>query len=338
MKASPLKLLLAALAAVLPIWAGTHKNDVATRLQWNQNSGYCGEVSLISAGLYYGQYISQYDVREVAGKNAPQNETQLLLGVNDQYAASQMHLNAVAWDTAKEKNTHQFLQWVKQNVIQGYPVAIGVFTNEYLFYGHLDPSAGDDAYDHIVCVTGISSNRSLTNPNYYGSDTLHFSDHGFWTDDAVPCYHFRYKFSPFQADRQEANAKNGPIYSLSDSGSNYGIAITGIMDLNGDTLPLRVDTQVNSEMPEIEEQSNIRPSPMPLLLTLTASQLEPGVSYILYRYNTLESVPDSDFNAHASQAFQSWQIHIDSGSTYVTTQEISSNEIAVYRLVKASAP
>ena len=34
--------------------------DMPPRLQWNTNYGYCGEVSLISAGLFFGQYCSQY--------------------------------------------------------------------------------------------------------------------------------------------------------------------------------------------------------------------------------------------------------------------------------------
>ena len=43
-----------------------YENDIPPRLQWNSNDVYCGEVSMISAGLYYGQYLSQYDVRAIA--------------------------------------------------------------------------------------------------------------------------------------------------------------------------------------------------------------------------------------------------------------------------------
>lgn len=43
------------------------------RLQWEHNGGYCGEVSMIVAGLYYGQYLSQYDVRAIASPGMPQN-------------------------------------------------------------------------------------------------------------------------------------------------------------------------------------------------------------------------------------------------------------------------
>lgn len=109
------------------------------------------------------------------------------------------------------------------------------------------------------------------------------------------------------------------------------------MDINGDTLPVRVDTNVNYEKPEIQDGTSTRPAPMPLVLTITISHLQPGVEYNLYRYNAFASVPNEQFNAHASSASQSWKIEIAAGDRYVMTQEISSDEIAIYRAVKASA-
>ena len=313
-------------------------NNIPPRYQWENNAGYCGEVSLISAGLYYGQYVSQYDARAIACMDLPQNKSQLLLGKNDLYAATMMHLNAIEWDTYAEQNTDQFLAWVKQNVVKGYPVAIGIYMNEYLFYENTDPDAGDSEYDHIVPVTGIGSNYSLGDPSYYGDDILYFSDNGVWGDTSNPPYHFAYGFDACQASRKQANAKNGAIYSLSNDGSNYGIAITGVMDLHKDTFPVRIDTNDNEELPEIEDGSSVRPSPMPLTLTITVSNLEPNVHYNLYRYDSFESVPNSQFNAHASDASESWPIQINAGSTFVMTQEINSDEIAIYRAVMASAP
>lgn len=86
---------------------GAHRrfNDIPPRLQWEANYGYCGEVSFINAGLYYGQYVSQYDARAIASKNRGQSleESQLLIGVNDLHAAEQMHLKAEPWkDTSVE--------------------------------------------------------------------------------------------------------------------------------------------------------------------------------------------------------------------------------------------
>lgn len=316
------------------------KNNIPPRIQWNENFGYCGETSLISAGLYYGQYISQYEARAIASKNKPQNKegSQLLLGVNDAKAASLMHLNAIEWDTAAEKSTDQFLAWVKQNVVKGYPVAIGVYTNEYLFYQNTKPNAGDPDYDHIVPVFGVDSNRLITDPNYYAFDTIYFSDNGLWGDPSNPPFIFSYPFGSFQASRKQANAKNGPVYSLANDGSNYGIAITGVKDLNGDTLPVRVDTNFNAELPSIKNGTSKRPAPMLLELAITISKLEPFVEYHLYRYNNLKDVPDSDFNAHGDQAYAKWKILIDSGSTFAMTDNIMSNEVAVYRAVRADAP
>lgn len=320
--------------------ADDHKveNDIPPRKQWNTNSGYCGEVALISAGLYYGQYISQYEARAIAIKNRPQYKGQLLLGVNDVDAAKKMHLKSVEWNTNKERNTKQFLAWVKTNVVKGYPVAIGIFTNEFLFYGKTNPNAGDDLYDHIVPVIGISSNHALSDKRYFGSDIITFSDNGLWRDRKENPYIFSYRFDAFQADRQQANAKNGEIYSLYDGGINYGIAILGVMDKNGDTLPVRVSTNVNYERPAIKNKTSKRPPPMPLILTITVSGLQPGVVYNLYKYNNLDAVPNERFNANAGKASDRWSIQISSGSTFTMQQEIQSDEIAVFRAVRASAP
>ncbi len=97
----------------------TYSNNVPPRYQWDGNEGYCGEVSLISASLFYGTYISQYDIRAIAGKGKAQNQCQLLVGVNDQYTATQLHLTSIEFNTKTEQNTNQFLIWVKQNVLRG---------------------------------------------------------------------------------------------------------------------------------------------------------------------------------------------------------------------------
>ncbi len=317
-------------------------NNIPPRLQWNTNNGYCGEVSMISAGLYYGQYISQYDARAIASNNEAQNKSsaQLLIGVNDTYAATQMHLTYIEWNTATEKSTNSFLAWVAGNVTAGYPVAIGIFTNEYLFYGKTNPDAGDGQYDHIVPVTGVASNSPLTNPaTYYSSDIITFNDNGLWTgtSNGQPQYIFSYPFGSFQATRQQANAENGSIYSIDSKPANYGITITGVIDQNHETVPVNVATNVNYEKPAIQNGSNVRPSPEPLTLTITVSKLTSGASYNLYHYNSMANVPNGAFNANAAQAYEKWNF-VASGTTHQITENIQSNNEAIYRAVPASAP
>ncbi|MBR2686395.1 MAG: C39 family peptidase [Aquamicrobium sp.] len=325
--------------SALPTYAKT--NDIPPRLQWEANYGYCGEVSLISAGLYYGQYVSQYDARAIASKNANQSTegSQLLLGVNDSYAAAQMHLNAIAWKNTSTSNTTNFLAWVKENVASGYPVVIGVYYNQRSFDVSNDPNAGDNEYDHIVPVTGVSSKHPLAkSATYYADDELTFSDNGLYTPNGKPTYVYKYPFGAFQATRREANSKAHPDYSLARGGSNYGIAITGIIDRDGQTLPVRLSTNVNYEKPAMREGSNTRPASQNLTLTITVSGLQPGVSYNLYRYNSFQSVPNSAFNAAASKASRKWKINIKSGTSATMTEKIKSDEIAVYRAVPETAP
>ncbi|MBY0528573.1 MAG: hypothetical protein K2P51_00090 [Rhabdochlamydiaceae bacterium] len=344
-----LALLFAALTAFIPISGmAMHAYNVANehirilhtppRLQWNENSGYCGEVALISAGLYFGQYISQYDARAIACQGNDQKSCQLLLGLNAHAAAAKMHLESHEWASFQNESTDDFLSWIKENVIHGCPVAIGIYMNQYRFYHNSHPNAGDPSYDHIVLVTGIGSNLPFTNTSYDGDDILYFTDNGLWGDPCNPHYKFSYNFDAFQATRQQANTKHGPVYSLPLEGHNYGIAIRGVLDLNNETVRVRLETNPNSEHPDIQNGSNARPAPTPLKLTLTMTDLEPGVAYNLYRYNSFDAVPNSNFNAHAKQASAHWQVQIESGSTYVMTLNISSDEMAIFRAVKASGP
>jgi hypothetical protein len=316
-------------------------NPIPPRLQWNENNGYCGETAFISAGLYYGQYLSQYDARAIASKDTPQYETdaQLLLGVNDQYAATQMRLTSSEWTPGTTSTTDDFLAWVKGEVIKGYPVAIGVYENQSLFYGTTKANAGDPKYDHIVIVTGVTSHHPLTLPaTYYADDELKFSDNGLWTGTSgtKPQYVFDYPFHTFQATRKEANTPTGNVYSLADTVRNYGIAITGVADPDHQTVPVRVATSVNDETPQIGHHSNTRPAPMPLTLTVTVSGLHPGTTYDLYRYDDVSKVPTTAFEQHAADASSTTQFTA-TGTSYTITQSVASSDQVIYRAVPATS-
>lgn len=334
-------LVLGGLAAGSAHAANIHENDIPPRFQWEANYGYCGEVAMISAGLYYGQYASQYEVRAIASRNIDQTreDSQLLLSANDTYAAARMRLKAIAWKEAEEPDARAFLTWVKKNVLAGYPVIIGIYYNFQTFENNAGPQAGDEDYDHIVPVTGIGSRHPLEEPVvYHGDDVLTLSDNGFWTPDGSPVYRLDYGFDAMQASREEANSPAHPDYSLAGAGRHYGVAITGIVDLDGQALPVRLTTDVNHETPEMRQGQKERPASAPLTLTVTVSGLKPGLDYRLYRYDSFEAVPESGFNAKASQASEVWNIRLASGSTYSLKESIRSDQVAVYRAVPVSAP
>lgn len=301
------------------------RNDIPPRLQWNANFGYCGETSFISAGLYYGQWASQYDVRAIASHGRPQNRqrSQLLLGVNAMRAAKLMHLDAVPWNDASASPL-SFIGWIAQNVAAHRPVIIGVYTNEYRFYGKTNPQAGDPSYDHIVPVVAA------------GSGKVTFSDNGLWGPPRP--YLFTYPYSTFARTRAQANARSAPQYSLPLGVRDYGIAIVGISDPRHETLPVRIATSVNYEKPAMRNHSTVRPKAMPLVLTVTVSGLRAGTNYTLYRYDRFSDVPDVRFNANASRASKHWSIRLTSGSSFSVREGIMSDQVAVYRAVPSSGP
>jgi len=308
-------------------------NELAPRLQWMHNGGYCGEVCLISAGLYYGQYLSQYDVRKIAANGGAQDAGEVLLGINDLEVAEKLHLKAIRWDAESETDTHDFISWVKGHVESGHPVAMGVFANQKLFYSDPNPTAGDEYYDHIVMVSGWASNKPLTDAGYDSHDLITFNDNGLWDNGEKPPYIFSYAMNSFQTTRKGANTSKN-VYSLENGGSNFGLAVTGV---NGDTLPVQIATSVNYEN-EVGEGNVPPPQPLQIELTLSLSSLTPNVAYKLYRYNTLNAVPDAGFNAKSGQAIKTWDVQITTGTTYTLTETISSDEMAFYRCVRADAP
>jgi len=315
-----------------------YRLDIAPRYQWEHNYGYCGEVSFISAGLYYGQYISQYDAR-AAATNAPQYayRSQLLLGGTDMRAARNMHLAATEWNRKTEKSSQEFLAWVKENVMQGYPVVIGIYTNDYRFYGNRNPQAGSPEYDHIVPILSIDARKSGN--GYDPGDRIAFSDNGLLGSGPDRSrYVFSYPFGSFQRSRKQADGPHAPWYSLPDYGQNYGAVVTGVRDDDHETLPVRITTSANDEQPQIAKHSDTRPPADPLTLTVTISGLQPGQNYVLYRYDSLQAIPDSAFNANASQASEHWNVTGTSSGTYAVTEKIMTDDVAAYRAVPENAP
>ena len=313
------------------------------RFQWNANSGYCGETAFISAGMRFGQYTSQWTARHLAAPKLPQwnPSAQLLLGGNDLRAARAMRLDATAFDGKKQRSVPQFLRWVKGHFLAGDPVIIGVLNNTKIL-GEWPQDKGQGSYDHIVPVFGIGSGHPLRGNAYHPTDSITISDNGLHNVGPNIPYLYTYEFASFPRTRAEANAIGGPVYALRDRPKNYGTVVTGVLDPDGVTIPVRLTSDVNGEGVHNGSGPNqvMRAAPPGTPITLTAHVTIPDQSkaYRVYLYGKFRHVPTRDFNAKAAKAIQTWTIPAGSGPTWSVTINALSSDTRVFRAVPASAP
>jgi hypothetical protein len=299
---------------------------IQPRQQWEHNDGYCGEVALISAGLMYGQYVSQFDARRLGTKK---QLDELNLHTSPK-AAKKMRLMCESWPSGSGYSVKEFLAWVKGSIVAGTPVMIGIYMNQSIF-GELENN-GKNKYDHIVPVIGIESSHDLSDPEYYDDDYLIFSDNALYTPSGSDApYLFRYQFGEFPLTRKQANAKRSPPYSLAKKQRNCGMRITGV-DSTDTALPVQVIPALNNEPNEIKDGSTTRPASVFLPLTVTVTGMAPGTKYKLYRYDDFKKVPTSQYHKHASEAARVWDID---ATCPTITEVIRSKQVAVYRAAVA---
>ncbi len=222
--------------------------------QWENNDGYCGEVSMMQAGLNNGQWMSQFNARLICGTGLSQAgldgaciarggavnyNAQLLIedpdtGVTgpNRYANAALCLSNSRLRGSRFEYTRQspgmagfreYMSWIKHEVIHGHQVTAAVLIN----------GGNDPQYDHEVTVIKIGTNHSPADPAYYPDDVLYIEDHGVYTlsgdkfssnpaippgagSDSVGCtpYVYGYSFASLANTREGANRPDAQGYSI----------------------------------------------------------------------------------------------------------------------------
>jgi len=181
--------------------------------QWESNNGYCGETSLIQAGLDNGQWMSQFNARLVCGAFfgdetdgggasllqagnplAPHQQinynAQLLIENPDTkvsgpydyaYAAlcgSNARFATVSYPYSGLRTANLGMAGYRDYMswVKSRLIAGDHVTLAVLFNGGTDPQ-----YDHEVTVVKIGTNHSPKDATYYDDDVVYFDDHGAYT-------------------------------------------------------------------------------------------------------------------------------------------------------------
>ncbi len=352
--------------------------------QWENNDGYCGEVSLMQAAMDNGQWMSQFNARLLCGASvpgdggrvsasqsgpdgwcvahghSPYEYAQLLFTCPSGCAAASTCLANARLDHEVYQTPggqtgmsayQSFMSWVKQKVIAGDWVAVGVLWE----YGN------DNEYNHIVSVTGIGTNHDPTDSSYYGDDVLFWDDHGLNTfedgqeanNPAVPLgvvgttggctpYIFSDSFDNLSRGRSDMPPAGNQPYAFplpTANASNYAFAVHGPVDGDGETLPvtLHVTKTITDGRPNPEDPragygyenpfigtatdgsscTNTPPASwMQVTAEVTVEGLTVGTEYNLYEY-VFEGV--SGIGGAAALAVPSSAFNANAGMATATT-------------------
>jgi len=327
---------------------------IAKRQQWIKNAGYCGETSFITSAMYYGMYMSQYDVRLYASPNNPptnpsnttptqnQPSDQVLIGTNnDIVAAGLFKMNYSRWiDSPQTHNdVNAFLTWMQGYTSTGTPVISVLFENTALL--GTPPSTAQDEYDHIVSIISASTTSITFCDN--GIVTPSAGEHVFNTN-TNPMY-FTYALPTAIRNRADslASASEYSVPLLTGTYYNAAIALTGINTTETSLVRVQLTTTDDELTDMAFEGSNTRPPANDMTITVHMYGLLPNTTYFLYQYKDYALVPTANFNQTyinlASPLIIKTVINSPSNPPIDTTLvlTIQSSDTAIFRCVPSTA-
>ncbi len=204
-----------------PATAGTiaPRRPIRPFYQWQSNNGYCGEVSLLQAGMNNGLWASQFNVRSLCGFQSQGDDgfpkgTPLSQSGPDGYCAANTNSLGVASaevgsqllidnaDASRGQNSvltcanNAGLAAVRyitpssldgQGAFQDFVVWVKkqIIAGHWVTAGVLTPGGKSDEYDHIVSIMSVGTNHAVTDSAYYADDVFTFDDHGAYTFDGT---------------------------------------------------------------------------------------------------------------------------------------------------------
>jgi hypothetical protein len=262
------------------------------RLMWQTGPGYCGEASLQTVGIQMGFWVGE---RQADGLvNCKPGCA--LLGVNYDALLSKLHLRYTDWSggtsTAAAQN---FLAWIRDAQIAGYPVIFGVKTH--------DTWGTDPDYDHIMNTSAVTTTQLPGGP-YTGSDSMLYLDSidatenvhtfGEWLTGHGNVNQYYYLPPPKGTSVYLTNGKK-----VRCNGYQYGVKITG-QDGSGECLPISMTPVTPASEPNVTQGG----TSAQMSATVHMNGLTAGKSYALLRwdvtYSSIGTVPWSNILASAT--------------------------------------
>lgn len=262
--------------------------DVPPRLMWGWGPGlhgYCGSFSFQSFMLLWGNYVTAEEIRHAS------DSEELLVAVNAHTAADALKItyHKWAWDQEDSPQGPKLMAWAANHIDKGHGV-VGTFYEQL-------KSGGDPDYDHIMPIFGYrrSKAENLVRSGADRNDVLGiyyndlFRDYSLFGGNNDSFIRSRNQCKPPGATPSEA-----PYDFCLPKEIDYAIALTGIVDENGETYPTKLIMPSWTE-PDWGKEDARHQEITNFTVTVQVSGLQGGVEYSLLRYDHKDRLPTKDF-------------------------------------------
>uniref|UniRef100_A0A0G4GXC6 Peptidase C39-like domain-containing protein n=1 Tax=Chromera velia CCMP2878 TaxID=1169474 RepID=A0A0G4GXC6_9ALVE len=308
--------------------------DVQQRFQWQTNYGYCGEVSLQIAAMYWGTWVSAWTIREMKiaqdymntrrwiGQEEKDSQYVIRDGEDPIIAALHLQYSPFASNSIPAPQYEPFMVWMKRQIQSGSPVIFATFVH----------SSQDEWYDHIAVGHGILSD-TVNDSQFRSRDVilwspLQYSNLG-GTDSG-------YTFGSFSNTRRGTDGRRQSEIFQVPRDTCFGIAISGHDNWRADS------TRVSVEYEPFPDENYLsgcnrgtrcfRPDENEPLVA-TVHDLTPGQSYTLLRFDGPANLPSGDYCA--SNAFTRRWDFTARGTTHSVRDRVHQLDVSFFRAVSA---
>jgi len=258
--------------------------------QWNDAGGYCGSWAVQRCALARGAWFSQQQVRDHTSPCGGHDNEILSCNIEEALDNLKVSYEAFDYENTPLPQTDAYAKWLKAQLAAGNPVSWMIMWDgqSYPIYD-LTPPAG--MYGHVEPVIGLQSNHPLDDTEVYDDDVvLHYTDNGLRTVtraiSSLPCT---------WAGEGEAADCGDYSYGV---GNPYGFGWAMKAGFTSEKSALPVSLKVDPWMSEPDTRSG--EAPEALKGTLTVAGCTPGVTYEIYRWDTVESAFVEYGDVHAT--------------------------------------
>jgi hypothetical protein len=253
--------------------------NVPPRYMWGwgaDRSGYCGEFSVQSTGLYFGVWISAEHSRVAANNGLKE----ILVSTPDfGNVAAAYRLDIAEWDNdvaQPQISTH--LDWIHAHLRQGHPIIGAVFEKK--------PDANDE-YDHIVPLVGVTTqstpNTALPSSPATGRATnvtkVHWNDLWLNRTRVLSTAELGVTRAAWTSDTE----LDFPTPSALPRNVDHALAVLGLVDPQLETYRLKLTAWAWSE-PDWGSEDECDLSPVLLDMSATVYGLTVGQRYVILRF------------------------------------------------------